>query len=62
MLQFLTAERGEHLVRLTVGGNRIDYPDNKSTPTADPTTAKLLINSIISTPGAKFLGIDLIST
>jgi hypothetical protein len=38
---------------------RIDYPGNKSTPTADLTTAKVLINSTISTPGAKFLGINL---
>jgi hypothetical protein len=27
-------------VRLTVGGNQIDYPGNKSTPMADLTTAK----------------------
>ncbi len=45
--------------RLTVGGNLIDFPGNKSTPTADLLTAKLLINSTISTPGAVFLGIDL---
>jgi hypothetical protein len=44
---------------LTVGGNLIDFPGNKSTPTADLLTAKLLINSTISTPGAVFLGIDL---
>ncbi len=49
----------KHCVRLTVGGNCIDYPVNKSTPTADLTTAKLLINSTISTPGAKFWGITL---
>jgi hypothetical protein len=42
-----------------VGGNRIDYPWNKSTPTADLTTAKLLFNSTISTPGASFYGINL---
>jgi len=45
--------------RLTVGGNLIDFPGNMSTPTADLLTAKLLINSTISTPGAVFLGIDL---
>lgn len=45
--------------RLTVGGNLIDFPGNKSTPTADLLTAKLLINSTISTPGAVFLGINL---
>jgi len=45
--------------RLTVGGNLIDFPGNKSTPTADLLTAKLLINSMISTPGTVFLSIDL---
>ena len=42
-----------------VGSNLIDFPRNKSTPTADLLTTKLLINSTISTPGAVFLGIDL---
>jgi hypothetical protein len=49
----------KHRIRLTVGGNRIDYPGNKSTQMANLTTAKLLINSTISTPGAKCLGINL---
>jgi hypothetical protein len=39
-------------VRWTVGGDRIDYPDDVSTKTADLTTAKLLINSTLSTPNA----------
>jgi hypothetical protein len=45
--------------RLTVGGNLINYPFEVSTPTADLTTAKLLFNSVISTPGAKFLVTDI---
>ncbi len=49
----------KYCVRLTIGGNWIDSPGNKSTLTADLTTAKLLIISIISTPGANFLGINL---
>jgi hypothetical protein len=49
----------KHCVRLTVGGDWINYPGNKSTPMADLAPAKLLINSTISTPGAKFLGINL---
>jgi hypothetical protein len=48
-----------HRTRLTVGGNLIEYPDDVSTPTADLTTAKLLFNSVISTPGAKFLTADI---
>ncbi len=42
-----------------MGGDRIDYPWNKSTPKANLTTAKLFFNSTISTPGALFYGIDL---
>ena len=36
----------------TVGGNLVDYPGNVSTPTADMTTAKLIMNDTISTPNA----------
>jgi hypothetical protein len=45
--------------RLTVGGNLIDYWGNVSTKTADLITAKILFNSVVSTPDAKFKGIDL---
>ena len=41
--------------RLTVGGNLIDYPGDVRTPTADTTTAKIVINSTISTPKSKYL-------
>ena len=41
--------------RLTVGGNLINFPGDVSTPTADLTTAKLFINSTISTPGARYM-------
>ncbi len=39
--------------RLVMGGGRVHYPSNTGTPTADFLTVNLLINSIISTPGAK---------
>jgi hypothetical protein len=45
--------------RLTLGGDQIEYPGDKSTRTAGLTTAKILINSVISTLGAKFLVIDI---
>jgi hypothetical protein len=45
--------------RLTIGGDQIEYPGDKSTRTAGLTTAKVLINSVISTPSAKFLVIDI---
>ena len=44
--------------RLTVGGNLIDYPGNLSMKVADMTTFKILVNSTLSTPGAKWLGLD----
>ncbi len=42
-----------------MGGDCIDYPWDKSMPTANLTTAKLLFNSTTSTLGASFYGIDL---
>jgi hypothetical protein len=48
-----------HRIWLTMGGDCIDYPWDKSMQTAKITTAKLLFNSTISTPGASFYGIDL---
>jgi hypothetical protein len=55
--QKVEAER--RCVRITAGGDRINYPGDVSTKTSDLTTAKCLMNSVISTPGAKFMGIDL---
>jgi hypothetical protein len=45
--------------RLTVGGDRINYPDDCGTPTADMILFKILINSILSTPNAKCIMIDI---
>ena len=44
--------------RLTVGGNLIQYPGDASTKMADLTTAKVLWNSVLSTPGARFMCMD----
>jgi hypothetical protein len=35
--------------RFIVGGDQIEYPGDKSTRTAGLTTAKILINSVVST-------------
>jgi hypothetical protein len=45
--------------RLVAGGDRVHYPGNARTPTADLITVKLLINSIILTTGAKFMTMDI---
>jgi hypothetical protein len=59
LLQFLPTERRTTLHTPHSWHDPINYPGNKATPTTDLTTAKLLINSTISTPGAIFLGINL---
>jgi hypothetical protein len=41
------------------GGDRVHYPGNAGTPTADLLTVKLLINSIISTTSARFMMLDI---
>jgi hypothetical protein len=51
-------EEKEH-TRLTTGGDRINYPDDCRTPTADMTLFKILINSILSTPNAKCIMMDI---
>jgi hypothetical protein len=45
-------------VRITVGGNLIDYPGEVTTRTADMITSKILWNSVLSTPGAKYCCAD----
>jgi hypothetical protein len=44
--------------RLTVGGDQIEYLGAKSTRTVGNTT-KILINSVISTKGERFLVVDI---
>jgi hypothetical protein len=45
-------------VRLTVGGERLDYSGNVATPMADITTFKILINSTLSTADAAMMMMD----
>ncbi len=52
-------KKDKYRTRITMGGNPINYPDDCGTPTADLLTVKLLLNSIISTPNAKFMSIDI---
>ena len=61
--QFVCTVRPEkaekNRTRFTVGGDRINYPGEVATPTADMLVAKLLFNSVISTKGAKFMTLDI---
>ena len=61
--QFVCTVRPEkaeqNRTRFVVGGDRINYPGEVATPTADMLVAKLLFNSVISTPGARFMTMDI---
>jgi hypothetical protein len=49
----------KELVRLTVGGDRLDYSGDVPTSTADTTTFKILINSTLSTKDASMMMMDI---
>jgi hypothetical protein len=49
----------KHWVRLTVGGDRLDYSGDTATSTADITTFKILINSTLSTEDAEKMMMDI---
>ena len=46
-------------IRITAGGNLIKRNMELTTRTADMLTAKLMWNSVISTPGAQYAGMDI---
>ncbi len=45
--------------RLVAGGDRVYFPFNAGMLTADLLTVKLLINSLMSTPSARFFTMDI---
>jgi hypothetical protein len=48
-----------HCRRLVAGGDRVNYPGSAGTPSADMTLFKILLNSIISTKGARCVMVDI---
>ncbi len=56
---YRSKKKDPHRMRITMGGILINYPDDYGTPTTDLLTVKLMFNSIISMPGAKFMTIDI---
>ena len=48
-----------HRTRLTIGGNLFIFLYDFRAPTSDMTKEKLLFNSVICTPGAHFITLDL---
>ena len=58
-VDFRPDKKDPYRCRITLGGNLINYPGDVGTRTADMLTVKLLLNSVISTPGAKFMSLDI---
>ena len=50
-----------HWIRIMIGGSKITVEYDVGTPTADLSTAKILINSTLSTPNKKWAGFDLMN-
>ena len=58
VVNYRPEKKGPYHTRLTVGGNQVKYPHDCGMPTVDILTVKLLLNSIISTPRAKFMTLE----
>eukprot|EP00804_Cyclotella_cryptica_P015897 CCRYP_006383-RA/>CCRYP_006383-RA protein AED:0.07 eAED:-0.04 QI:0/0/0/1/0/0/2/0/1375 len=60
VIDFQPQKADPNRVRITASGNLIkDYPGELTTRTADLTTSKILWNSVLSTEGARFMGLDI---
>jgi hypothetical protein len=57
-----TTQEKKERVRLTDGGDRLDYSGDVTTSTADITTFKILINSTLSTEDAAMMMMDIKTT
>jgi hypothetical protein len=59
VVNFRPQKTDPHRVRITAGGNLINYPGELTTKTADLITSKLMWNSVLSTKGAKYMCLDI---
>lgn len=59
VLNVRTEKEEQNQVRATMGVNLIHYPDDVGTPTADLLVINIFLNSVISTPGARYANADI---
>ena len=59
VVKFRPEKEDPYRKRLTFGRDRVNYPYDCGTPTVNLATVKYLLNSVISTPLAKFMTIDI---
>ena len=58
-LQHYSTKNETHRVRVTVEGDKLDFPGITSTNCASLTTTKCPLNSVVSTPNSRFLTLDI---
>ena len=60
VLEYRPLKTQTHRVRITVGGDRLSYPDDASSPATNILETKVLLNSVISDShkGARFMTAD----
>ena len=58
-MEYCPEKSDPYRTRLTVGGDRVNYPGDFITPTVILTTVKLLLNRIVSTLDVHFMTIDI---
>ena len=59
MCEYKPNTTDQERTRFTVGGAKINYPGNCATPTGNLTLFKIMLNSVISTQGARFMTLDI---
>ena len=59
VVDFHPQKADPHCIRITAGGNLINYPGELTMQTANLTTSKLMWNSVLSTKGAKYMCLDI---
>jgi hypothetical protein len=59
VVDFRPQKEDPHRIRITAGGNLITYDGNASVRTADIDTAKMHWNSVVSTPDARYMCLDI---
>ena len=58
VVDHLPQKEDPNQIRITAGDNHINYPGELTTQTADITTSKLHWKSVLSTPKAKYMCLD----
>ena len=58
VVDYRPQKKNPNSVRITAGGNLINYPFELTTQTANITTSKIMWNSTISTRGARYMCAD----